>query len=99
MTALNTLIDSFVNLVWGVPMLVLLVGGGVLFTIYGRLHPFRYFSHSLALLSGRFDRDEDDGELSHRQALSSALAGTLGLGNVAGVALAITAGGPGAIFW
>jgi AGCS family alanine or glycine:cation symporter len=98
-TALNTLIDSFVNLVWGVPMLVLLVGGGVLFTIYGRLHPFRYFSHSLALLSGRFDRDEDDGELSHRQALSSALAGTLGLGNVAGVALAITAGGPGAIFW
>jgi AGCS family alanine or glycine:cation symporter len=99
LTLIDTIINGFVEVVWGVPMLVLLVGGGVLFTIYGRLYPFRYFSHSLALLTGIFDRTDSEGELTHRQALSSALAGTLGLGNVAGVALAITAGGPGAVFW
>lgn len=99
---MQALVNQFVALIWGTPMLILLVGGGIGFTIYARLLPFRYFRHSLSILTGKFDADNNNsaaGDLSHKQALSAALAGTLGLGNVAGVALAITAGGPGAIFW
>ncbi|NTS76197.1 alanine:cation symporter family protein [Catenovulum sp. SM1970] len=80
-------------------MLILLVGGGVFFTCYAKLAPFRYIKHSFALLTGKYDDKHSQGDLTHQQALSAALAGTIGLGNVAGVAMAITAGGPGAIFW
>lgn len=96
---INDWVNAFVGFIWGAPMLVLLVGGGLWFTLYARLQPFRHFRHSLALLTGRYDRRHAQGDLTHRQALSAALAGTLGLGNIAGVALAISAGGPGAIFW
>ncbi|MAT94843.1 MAG: sodium/alanine symporter [Halioglobus sp.] len=80
-------------------MLLLLVGGGLFFCCYSRLLPYRYLGHSLALLSGRYDNAGDAGELRHREALAAALSGTLGLGNIAGVALAISAGGPGVVFW
>ncbi|WP_217434876.1 alanine/glycine:cation symporter family protein [Marinifaba aquimaris] len=96
---LTSLVNAFVNLVWGAPMLILLVGGGVFFTCYAKLAPFRYIKHSFALLTGKYDDKHSQGDLTHQQALSAALAGTIGLGNVAGVAMAITAGGPGAIFW
>lgn len=90
---------AFSNFVWGMPMIILLVGGGLFFTFYSKLRPFRHLGHGLALLTGKFDKDSEKGQLTHAQALSAALAGTVGMGNIAGVALAITAGGPGAVFW
>ncbi|NVK23741.1 MAG: sodium:alanine symporter family protein [Gammaproteobacteria bacterium] len=96
---LASITAAFSNLVWGMPMIILLVGGGIFFTLYSRLLPFRYLKHGISLLSGKHDHDSDKGQLTHAQALSAALAGTVGMGNIAGVALAITAGGPGAVFW
>jgi len=80
-------------------LLVLLLGGGFFFLVYTRFAPFRHLPHAWALIRGRYDDENDPGQISHFQALSSALAGTIGMGNIAGVALAITVGGPGAIFW
>lgn len=99
MEYLNQWAEAFNNFVWGMPMLVLLLGGGIYFTLYSRLLPFRYLKHGFDLLTGRFDDKGARGEISHAQALSTALAGTVGMGNIAGVAMAITAGGPGAVFW
>tara|TARA_R110002072_G_scaffold216658_1_gene374087 strand:- start:48396 stop:49781 length:1386 start_codon:yes stop_codon:yes gene_type:complete len=84
---------------WGVPLIILLVGGGVFFACYSRFQPYRYFGHAIAILRGKYDRDDDPGDLNHAQALAAALSGTLGMGNIAGVALAIGIGGPGAVFW
>ncbi len=99
MELLNSWAAAFNNFVWGNSMLVLLVGGGLFFTLYSRLTPFRYLKHGFDLLTGRYDDSHARGDISHAQALSTALAGTVGMGNIAGVALAITAGGPGAVFW
>ena len=84
---------------WGPWLLVLLLGGGAYFLIRSRFLPYRHLSHAFALLSGKYDNPDDPGYINHRKALSAALAGTIGMGNVAGVALAIQIGGPGAIFW
>jgi AGCS family alanine or glycine:cation symporter len=78
---------------------VLLVGTGLYLTIRLGFIQFRGFSHSLGLISGRYDRAGDPGEVSHFQALSTALSATIGTGNIAGVATAIAFGGPGAVFW
>jgi AGCS family alanine or glycine:cation symporter len=94
----NYIID-FSNLIWGTPLLVLLLGGGVFFLIYSRLTPFRYIGHAIQILMGKYDDPNEPGYINHYQALSTALSGTVGMGNVSGVAVAITAGGPGAIFW
>ena len=85
--------------IWGAPILILLLGGGLYFLIYSRLAPLRYIGHALAILTGKYDDPNEPGQLKHYQALSTALAGTVGMGNVSGVAVAITMGGPGAIFW
>ncbi len=80
-------------------VLLVLIFGGLFFTLrYGFVN-VRMFRHSLDVIRGRFDRPEDQGEVSHFQALTSALSATVGLGNIAGVAAAIAMGGPGAIFW
>ena len=92
-------LNQFAAFMWGTPLVVLLIGGGVFFVVYSRGLPYRHFAHALGVLSGRYDKASDPGTLSHFQALSTALSGTLGLGNIAGVALAITMGGPGAVFW
>ncbi|HKI89441.1 MAG TPA: alanine/glycine:cation symporter family protein [Draconibacterium sp.] len=92
-------IISAANFVWGTPVLILLLGGGFYFLIYSRLVPLRYFGHALSILTGKYDDPNEPGQLRHYQALSTALAGTVGMGNVSGVAVAITMGGPGAIFW
>ena len=91
--------EQFASFMWGTPLIVLLVGGGLFFLLYSRALPYRHFGHGFAILTGRYDNSTDKGTLSHFQALTTALSGTLGLGNIAGVALAITAGGPGAVFW
>ena len=89
----------FASYAWGPWLLVLLLGGGIFFLVYSRAIPFRHLGHACGLLLGRHDSASDPGQISHFQALSSAMAGTVGMGNIAGVALAITVGGPGAIFW
>ena len=91
--------SGFASVAWGPWLLVLLLGGGTYFLIKSKLIPFRYLDHSIELLMGRFDNKSDPGQISHFQALSAALSGTIGMGNIAGVALAIKIGGPGAIFW
>ncbi len=90
---------AFAGYAWGPWLLILLIGGGFFFLIYSRFLPFRYFGHAIDVIRGKFDDPNDEGEVTHFQALSSALAGTIGLGNIGGVAIAIQTGGPGAIFW
>jgi AGCS family alanine or glycine:cation symporter len=76
-----------------------LLGTGIFFTIYLGLPQIRYFRHAIRIVKGRYDRAEDVGDTSHFQALTTALSGTVGTGNIAGVALAIHLGGPAALFW
>ena len=84
----------------GMPFIVALLGlGGLFFTIrYGFVN-VRLFSHAIKVVQGKFDAPDHEGEISHFQALTSALSATVGLGNIAGVAAAIALGGPGAVFW
>lgn len=84
---------------WGIPSIILLVGTGLYLTIRLRMIQIRGFKHAVQLISGRYDRAGDPGEISHFQALSAALSATIGTGNIAGVATAISFGGPGAVFW
>ena len=92
-------LDYLNGIVWGIPFLILLIGTGVFLTIYFRFVQIRQFRHSLEVIRGRFDDPDEEGDLSHFQALSSALSATIGIGNIAGVATAIHYGGPGALFW
>jgi alanine or glycine:cation symporter, AGCS family len=92
-------IVNFSNWVWGYPLLFLLIGGGLFFLIYSGLAPFKYFKHAINILRGKYDDPKDPGQIKPYQALSTALASTVGMGNIAGVAVAISMGGPGAIFW
>lgn len=80
-------------------MLFLIVGGGLYLVAYSKLLPYRYFKHAILITSGKYDNPDDPGEVSHLQALSSAVAATVGLGNISGVAIAIYLGGPGVVFW
>lgn len=90
---------AFSGFMWGMPLVILLVGGGLFFVLHSRLVPYRHFAHAVGILRGKYDDPADAGDIPHYQALATALSGTLGLGNIAGVAVAITLGGPGAIFW
>ena len=80
-------------------MLVLLLGGGLFLALYSRLRPYRYFRHAIDITRGKYDKEGATGEVSHLQALSAAIASTVGLGNISGVAIAVYLGGPGVIFW
>ncbi|MAP53364.1 alanine/glycine:cation symporter family protein [Altibacter sp.] len=80
-------------------LLFLLIGGGLYLIVKIRFLPFRYLGHAIAVLRGRYDNESDAGEISHFQALTTALSATVGMGNIAGVAVAIAIGGPGAVFW
>lgn len=88
-----------VDLAWGPWLIYLLVGAGIFFTLRCGFLPFRALRHAIEILRGKFDNPDDPGEISHFQALSSALSATIGMGNIAGVAIAISVGGPGSIFW
>lgn len=99
MDALARLTQQLADAVWSTPLVVLLLGGGCFFVIASRALPYRYMGHAIDVLLGRHDTPDAPGEISHRQALAAALSNTMGLGNIAGVALAIVAGGPGAVFW
>ncbi len=99
MERIDEVLEISVDFAWGLPLLTLLIGGGLFFLAFSRFLPFQGLRHSLEILRGKFDRADDPGEISHFQALSTALAATVGMGNIGGVAIAITQGGPGALFW
>lgn len=84
---------------WSQPTLYLLLGAGLLFTVWTRLGQFRILSHGYRVVRGQYDNPDDPGAINHFQALSAALSATIGLGNIGGVAIAIGLGGPGALFW
>ena len=88
------------GLLWGSPLtLTALLGTGLYLTLRMGLIQVRGFGHAVGLISGKYSCRSDSGEVSHFQALSTALSATIGTGNIAGVATAITLGGPGALFW
>ncbi len=91
------LIDSYIGshfwFVW------LLLGTGIFFTVYLKFPQIRYFKYALRIVRGKYDKEGDEGDTSHFQALTTALSGTVGTGNIAGVALAVHLGGPAALFW
>lgn len=91
------LIDSYIGSSSWFPFALL--GTGVFFTIYLKFPQVRYFGFAIKVLKGKFDKSEDEGDTSHFQALTTALSGTVGTGNIAGVALAVHIGGPAALFW
>ena len=91
--------QQLADMAWGPHMLILLVGGGIFFLIYSRFVPFRYIGHAITIVRGKYPDDGAEGHISHAGALSSAMAGTVGMGNIGSVAVAIMVGGPGAIFW
>ena len=96
---IENFLNAWADAMWSMPLVVLLVGGGLFFMFFSRFQPYRYFGHAMELLRGKLSDPDDPGHIPHAQALSTALSGTLGLGNIAGVAIAISMGGPGAIFW
>ncbi len=77
----------------------ILIGTGLFFTFYLKFPQIRYFRHAIRIVTGKYDKKGDVGDASHFQALATALSGTVGTGNIAGVALAIHLGGPAALFW
>lgn len=79
--------------------MILLIGTGLFFTIYLGFPQIRYFKHAIRITRGKYDHSHDIGDTSHFQSLATALSGTVGTGNIAGVALAIHLGGPAALFW
>ncbi len=91
--------QSAVDLLWGLPLVILIGASAIYFAWLCRMQPFLRLRHSIELLLGRHRETSAPGEISHFRALSSALSGTIGMGNIAGVAIAISLGGPGAIFW
>lgn len=99
MDALNASLNFINDLLWHDWVLYTVLASGVLFTFWSGFSQFRALTHGSQVLRGRYDTKGAPGAISHFQALSTALSATVGLGNIAGVALAVTLGGPGAVFW
>lgn len=104
MDTFDTVINWLLDLIWNTPealpfMVVVLLSFGIFITIRLGFIQITRFSHGLKVVSGHYDDPEDEGDINHFQALSTALSATVGIGNIAGVALAIHFGGPGALFW
>jgi len=95
---MGELINNIASGVW-TPVLFLLILGGLFFFFYSRFIQYKYFTHAIAILRGKFNNPNDPGQINAYEALSTALASTVGMGNIAGVAAAISIGGPGALFW
>jgi len=104
MDTFDLIISWLENLIWNTPeampaMVVVLLAFGIFITVRLSFIQIRHFKHGLKVVSGKYDDPKDDGDINHFQALSTALSATVGIGNIAGVALAIHYGGPGALFW
>lgn len=96
---IESLLAKLVGTLWGLPTVILLVGGGLWFSLILRGIQVRGFVHAIQVVRGKFSDPNDPGEISHFNALCTALSATVGLGNIAGVAVAIKVGGPGATIW
>lgn len=92
-------LDSLNGVLWHTYVLYALAAVGLLFTIWSGFGQYRALTHGVAVVRGKYDDKHDPGAINHFQALSTALSATVGLGNIAGVAIAISLGGPGAVFW
>jgi len=99
MESLNNIMSAINGVLWHNAVLLIVLGTGILFTIWSGFCQFRAVAHGTHVLRGRYDDPADPGAINHFQALSAALSATVGLGNIGGVALAIALGGPGAVFW
>ncbi|HOP62124.1 MAG TPA: sodium:alanine symporter family protein [Spirochaetota bacterium] len=99
MESIAKFVGAVNSLVWGPYMLVLLVGTGLFLTIRLKFMSFRYLPYALKLAFTPHQDEKSEGDINHFQALMTALAATIGTGNLAGVATAVTLGGPGAVFW
>lgn len=96
---LSQVLATINAVLWNETWIFIIAGTGVLFTFWSGFSQFRALTHGPRVVRGVYDDPDDPGAINHFQALSAALSGTVGLGNIGGVALAITLGGPGAIFW
>ena len=92
-------VQQFIDNLIAYPLLIMLVGAGLFLTFRLGFIQFRQFGHGIKVATGKYDDPDDAGDVSHFQALTTALSATVGIGNIAGVALAIHWGGPGAVFW
>jgi Na+/alanine symporter len=99
MDEVTRVLGKIAGYIWSMPLVILLVGSGVYFSIRLVFPQFRRIGHSIAVARGKYDNADDPGDITHFQALCAALSATVGVGNIAGVAIALHAGGPGAIFW
>jgi len=99
MEVFNQILGQIDDFLWSYVLVLLLLGTGIYLTIRMRLIQIRGLGHGFKITAGVYDNPEDEGDLSHFQALSTALSATVGVGNIAGVAIAIQKGGPGALFW
>lgn len=98
LTEFENLTGQMVDLIWGLPLVVALCFSGIFLTFYLNFPQIRYFKKAIGIIFSSKD-DQSSGEISHFQAFCAALSATIGLGNIAGVAIAISIGGPGAVFW
>ncbi len=96
---MQDIINFLSNIVWGIPMLILILATGIYVSIRSGFIQIRGLKHAFQLITGKFDSPDHSGHITHFQALSTALSATIGTGNIAGVATAIAYGGPGALFW
>jgi len=99
MDAFNNALSAINGVIWADVVLYIVLGVGVLFTLWSGFCQYRALTHGVQVIRGRYDSKDDPGAINHFQALSAALSATVGLGNIGGVALAIALGGPGAVFW
>ncbi len=94
-----SMLDVVNGVIWHQYVLFVVLGVGVLFTLWSFFGQYRALTHGIQVIRGKYDDKNDPGAINHFQALSTALSATVGLGNIAGVAIAISLGGPGAVFW
>ena len=96
---LNDVVNALNGIFFSETVVYALLATGLLFTFWSGFGQYRALTHGVSVIKGKYDKHDDPGAISHFQALSAALSATVGLGNIAGVALAVALGGPGAIFW
>ncbi len=99
MSTFDVYLNTLNSILWHNSVLFILLGTGMLFTLWSGFCQYRSLTHGVHVIRGVYDEPDDPGAINHFQALSAALSATVGLGNIGGVALAISLGGPGAVFW
>ena len=97
--SLNHTIESLNGILFSDYTVYALLITGLVFTVWSFFGQYRAFTHGISVVRGKYDDHDDPGAINHFQALSAALSATVGLGNIAGVAVAVALGGPGAIMW